>query len=190
MLRFPKHQEVAVGLLHSVYGGKTSFSNSENPSLYPIAIQGKDGTLIDFSTYAGKVLLIVNTASKCGFTKQYDELEALYEMHRDDGFLILGFPSNDFLQQEPGSDEEIESYCRINHGVSFPLFPKTSVTGDTIQPLFKALTQNGPSDLRGRVRWNFEKFLLDREGRLIGRWRSWVAPRSRSIKKAIAEALS
>lgn len=179
-----------MGLLHFVYGGKTRLSPNENPSLYPISIPGKDGTPIEFSAYAGKALLIVNTASKCGFTKQYDELEALYEMHRDNGLLILGFPSNDFLQQEPGSDEEIESYCRINHGVSFPLFPKAPVTGDSIQPLFKALTQNGPSDLRGRVRWNFEKFLLDREGRLIGRWRSWVAPRSRSIKKAIAEALS
>ena len=179
-----------MGLRHSIYGGVTDASCDENGSLYPLSIQTKDGEEVDLSDYHGRPLLIVNTASKCGFTKQYDDLEALYEMYAPRGLLVLGFPSNDFLGQEPGSDEEIESYCRINHGVSFPLFPKAPVTGDAIQPLFQKLTQHGPKDLQGPVRWNFEKFLLDAEGRLVGRWRSWVRPSSRWVRKAIAKVLA
>jgi len=165
-----------MNIRRSIFGGITSSSLKDNPPLYPLTTLSRACEQIDLAQYRGKVVLIVNAASKCGFTKQYDALEALYQRYRDAGLVVLGFPSNDFMQQEPGSDSEIESFCRINHGVTFPLFPKAAVTGDEIQPVFKALTTKGPPDLQGKVRWNFEKFLLDRDGRLVGRWRSWVNP--------------
>ena len=182
--------EISMGLRHAIYGGMTGIAYDDNASLYPLVVRDKNGESVDLSAYSGRPLLIVNTASKCGFTKQYDDLEALYEMYAPQGLVVLGFPSNDFMGQEPGSDDEIESFCRLNHGVSFPIFPKAPVTGDAIQPLFKKLTQDGPLDLQGPVRWNFEKFLIDQEGRLIGRWRSWVKPSSRWIKRAIAQAVA
>lgn len=176
-------------ILHTLFGGITDVKPESNPSLYPLLTQSRACEEIDLAQYRGKVLLIVNTASKCGFTKQYDALEALYERHHDAGLVVLGFPSNDFMQQEPGSDSDIESFCRLNHGVTFPLFPKAAVTGEGAQPVFKALTTKGPADLRGAVRWNFEKFLLDREGRLVGRWRSWVNPGWRVFERAVKRFL-
>jgi glutathione peroxidase len=139
--------------------------------------------------YRGNVVLVVNTASRCGFARQYDALEAMYQKYASRGFTVVGFPSNDFLDQEPGSDEEILSTCRLNHGVTFPLMPKGSVKGIGKQPLFEFLTEHGPKDLQGSVKWNFEKFLLDREGHLIGRWRSYVSPDSKSIVSAIEGVL-
>jgi glutathione peroxidase len=166
-------------------GGVTALPPENNPSLYPLVTMGRACEQVDLSQYRGKVVLIVNTASKCGFTKQYDALEDLFQRYRDRGLVVLGFPSNDFMKQEPGSDDEIESFCRVNHGVTFPLFPKAPVTGQAIQPVFQALTTKGPRELRGKVRWNFEKFLLDREGRLVGRWRSWVNPRWRWFERVL-----
>jgi glutathione peroxidase len=158
------------------FGGLVADSASQATSLYPLCAKTTAGEDFDLSAFRGKVVLIVNTASKCGFTKQYDALEALNQRYSKEGLVILGFPSNDFMSQEPGSDTEIESFCRINHGVTFKLFHKAPVTGAEIQPVFKALTTQGPKALRGKVSWNFEKFLLDREGRLIGRWKPWVNP--------------
>lgn len=178
-----------MSVLHTIFGGVTSLAPDKNPSLYPLVTVSRACEQVDLSQYRGKVVLIVNTASKCGFTKQYDELEALYQQHRDAGLVVLGFPSNDFMQQEPGTDAEIESFCRINHGVTFPLFPKASVRGEEMQPVFAALTTQGPPELRGAVRWNFEKFLLDREGRLVGRWRPWVNPRWRVFQRAVEKCL-
>ena len=178
-----------MSLRHTVYGGVTDVPPQDNPSLYPLMTLSRACEQVDLAQYRGKIVLIVNTASKCGFTKQYDALEALYQRHSGAGLIVLGFPSNDFMQQEPGSDSEIESFCRLNHGVTFPLFPKAAVTGEGIQPVFAALTTRGPLDLRGQVRWNFEKFLLDREGRLVGRWRSWVNPRWRIFERAVERFL-
>lgn len=169
----------------TLFGGVTTCPVENNPSLYPLVTMGRACEQVDLSQYRGKVVLIVNTASQCGFTKQYDALEELFQRYRDEGLVILGFPSNDFMQQEPGSDADIESFCRINHGVTFPLFPKASVTGEGIQPVFKSLTTKGPLEFRGNVRWNFEKFLLDREGRLVGRWRPWVNPRWGLFERAL-----
>jgi glutathione peroxidase len=172
------------------YGGfKLRDALQDCPSILSLTISGKGGQSFDFGAYRGQVLLIVNTASKCGFTRQYDELEELYNRYRGEGLVVLGFPSNDFLGQEPGSDSEIESFCRVNFGVTFPLFPKGCVRGAEIQPLFKLLTTNGPWELRGAVLWNFEKFLIDREGYLVGRWRSWVSPGSRGFNAAIRGVL-
>lgn len=165
-----------MSILHTFFGGQTGAPRREIASLYPLTTTAKGGEVVDLARYRGSVVLIVNTASRCGFTKQYDALEALYQRYRERGLVVLGFPSNDFMEQEPGSDSDIEQFCRLNHGVTFDLFPKGSVKGAEAQLVFRALTTCGPADLRGEVRWNFEKFLLDREGRLVGRWRSWVNP--------------
>jgi glutathione peroxidase len=178
-----------MGIKHTLFGGLTATPRTSIVGLYPRVVAAKGGRTVDLASYQGKVVLIVNTASQCGFTKQYDDLEALYQRYRDKGFVILGFPSNDFGGQEPGSDTDIEEFCRVNFGVTFELFPKDHVKGDNAQPLFKALTSEGPADLRGGVRWNFEKFLLDRSGRLVGRWRSWVKPSWGGLRKAIEKEL-
>lgn len=178
-----------MGLITALYGGLTSKASSAEQSVYPIVIRTGRGEELDLSQYRGKALLIVNTASKCGFTRQYDALEELYQLYSPRGLVVLGFPSNDFAGQEPGSDSQIEEFCRINHGVTFPLFAKGAVKGTDKQPLFKRLTELGPKDLRGPVRWNFEKFLIDPQGNLVGRWRSYVTPTSRSLLRALETAL-
>lgn len=172
-----------------LFGGLTRVREHDNESLYPLMTHDRTGKVVDLSMYRGKVVLIVNTASKCGFTRQYDALESLYRTYESAGLVVLGFPSNDFKSQEPGSDAEIDTFCRVNYGVTFPIFPKASVTGVEKQSVFKALTTRGPRDLQGEVRWNFEKFLLDREGRLIGRWRSWVAPSWGVFTRAVRKSL-
>lgn len=179
-----------MGLLKALYGGMTSSASSAESRVYPLVVKNGRGEDIDLEQFRGKALLIVNTASQCGFTRQYDGLEALYKRFNQEGLEVLGFPSNDFAGQEPGSDSDIQEFCRINHGVTFPLFAKGPVKGEGAQPLFKLLTERGPRDLRGAVRWNFEKFLIDREGNLIGRWRSYVTPQSASLTRAIRKALT
>lgn len=177
-------------LLQRFYGGLSADPDSAAARLYPRIITLTGDSSFDFGALSGKVVLIVNTASQCGFTGQYDGLEALYQRYQSQGLEILGFPSNDFGQQEPGTDQQIGEYCRINHGVTFKLLPKASVRGTTKQEVFAFLTEQGPVDLRGEVVWNFEKFLIDRAGRLIGRWRSYVKPSSRSITRAVERALA
>lgn len=176
-------------LLKRLYGGISTQPESTAARFYPRIVSFEGGSSFDCGSLAGKVVLIVNTASQCGFTKQYDALEALYQRYHAQGFEILGCPSNDFGQQEPGSDTQIAEFCRINHGVTFRLLPKGPVRGTAKQEIFSFLTDQGPSDLRGEVLWNFEKFLIDRSGRLIGRWRSYVKPTARSIVRAIEGAL-
>lgn len=178
-----------MSIIHSIFGGLVSKS-AANTSLYPLQTLDSSGGQFDLGEHRGKVVLIVNTASKCGFTKQYDALEALHKKYAEQGLVVIGFPSNDFMGQEPGSDAEIESFCRINHGVSFRLFPKGSVAGQAKQPVFAALTTCGPRELQGEVRWNFEKFLLDREGRLVGRWRSYVHPGWGVFERAVRKVLA
>jgi glutathione peroxidase len=175
-----------MGFLTHIYGGVTSIPSPSQVSVFdrPELF----GT--ELEPYKGSVILVVNTASQCGFAGQYDALEDLHKKYAAQGLVVLGAPSNDFLGQEPGSDAEIQSVCRINHGVTFPLLPKASVKGIHKQPLFEFLTEHGPADLRGSVKWNFEKFLLDREGHLIGRWRSYVSPQSRAIVNAVEKALA
>jgi glutathione peroxidase len=177
-------------IIKALYGGVTSVPRSSISSLYPCKLAGRGGEGVELGEYAGKVVLVTNTASKCGFTKQYDALESLYGRNSARGLIILAFPSNDFANQEPGSDAEIESFCRLNFGVTFPVFPKSGVRGPSKQELFRRLTEEGPSDLRGEIKWNFEKFLIDKQGRLVGRWRSYVSPLSRSVVKAVTRELS
>ena len=131
----------------------------------------------------------MNTASKCGYTPQYEGLQAIYEEFGDQGFTVLGFPANNFAGQEPGSDEEIAQFCEMNYGVTFPMFTKVSVKGDDIHPLFDFLTTAGNPDFTGDIGWNFEKFLVDGNGNLVRRFKSNVTPESDEITTAIRELL-
>ena len=128
------------------------------------------------SDYAGQVVLVVNTASKCGLTPQYEGLEALYQELRDEGLVVLGFPCNQFGNQESGTEEEISEFCRVNYGVSFPMFAKIDVNGDDAHPLFEWLKSETKGLLGGRVKWNFTKFLVGRDGRVIGRYAPTTEP--------------
>ena len=158
---------------------QTSTDTSKN--IFGFSVRALDGGTIDFSTFRGKKILVVNTASECGYTPQYKDLEALFEQYKDK-LVIVGFPANNFGGQEPGSNEEIKSFCQKNYGVSFPMAAKISVKGDDIAPIYQWLTHK---DLNGvldaEVKWNFNKFLLDEQGRLIGYFESRVNPLSDAI---------
>src|SRR5436190_15274685 len=143
----------------------------------PLSIDGKS---IDLSQYKGKKIMIVNTASECGNTPQYSDLEKLYESNKDK-LVIIGFPANNFGQQEPGSNSEIATFCKKNYGVTFPMMSKVSVKGDDIDPLFKWLTTQPNPDKEGDIRWNFEKFLLDENGKLIHRYHDKLSPLDEKI---------
>ncbi|WP_108024723.1 glutathione peroxidase [Melghirimyces profundicolus] len=149
-------------------------------------ITGEDKNLAD---YAGSVLLIVNTASKCGFTPQYRELQELYDKYHDKGFEILGFPSNQFGNQEPGNEEEIREFCRLNHGVSFPMFSKTKVKGKEAHELFRYLTREAPGIMWEGIKWNFTKFLVDQKGNVVKRCAPQTKPfqLERDIEKLLAK---
>ena len=130
----------------------------------------------DLSAYAGDVVLVVNTASKCGFTQQYAGLEELHAAHKDDGFVVLGFPCNQFGGQEPGSEEEIGEFCQLNYGVTFPMFEKVDVNGDDAHPLFTWLKKEKSGLLGGKIKWNFTKFLVGRDGQVIDRYAPTTKP--------------
>ncbi len=158
-----------------------------SPNLYSFELADIDGNPVALSRFRGKVLLLVNVASKCGFTKQYEGLEALYESHRERGLEILAFPANNFGGQEPGTDAQIKEFCRATYGVAFPLFAKISVRGDDIHPLYRFLT--GLPQFGGDIPWNFTKFLVDRQGEVIGRYEPAVAPLDERIVGDIQAAL-
>jgi len=164
---------------------------SSATSFYDFKPLDKKGNAISLTDYKGKVVLIVNTASKCGFTPQYEGLEKLYknlkEKHGDE-FTILGFPCNQFGGQEPGTDDDIQSFCLVNYGVSFPIMGKTDVNGDKANPLFEWLKEEKPGLLgMKRVKWNFEKWLVGRDGKVKGRWASTTKPDA--LEKPILEEL-
>ena len=167
-------------------------------TIYDFKTLSNKGKEVDFAQYEGKVLMIVNTASKCGFTPQYDGLEALYQKYKDRGLVIVGFPCDQFAGQEPGSDEQIEEFCRINHGVTFQLMAKTDVNGANAEPVFEYLKAQAPTEeyngLKAKatakllkslsksmekdsdIRWNFTKFLINRDGTVIKRYAPTTTP--------------
>ncbi len=148
-------------------------------SIYDFSAETIKGETISLEQYRGKVLIIVNTASKCGFTPQYQGLEKLYRKFRDDGLVILGFPCNQFGQQEQGSNSEISEFCEINYGVSFPMFAKVEVNGDKAHPLFKYLKEVAPGILGTKgIKWNFTKFLVDADGNVVKRFGPKDSPES------------
>ena len=146
-----------------------------------------DGKPVDLSSYKGKVVLIVNVASKCGYTNQYTGLQKLYDSYKDKGLVVLGFPANEFGGQEPGSDTDIATFCSTKYGVTFDMFSKIVVKGPDKAPLYKSLTETATP--AGDVKWNFEKFLIGRDGAILGRFASGVAPEDAKLKDAIEAAL-
>lgn len=147
------------------------------------------GKKVNFSTYRGKVVLVVNTASQCGFTPQLKELEELQQKYGPKGFVVLGFPSNDF-KQETADNSTVQSFAQKEYGITFPLFDKAPVTGKDKQPVYKFLTESKPGLLFKDVTWNFEKFLINRQGEVVERWSSITKPSSSSITKSIEKALN
>lgn len=149
-----------------------------------------DGKPVELSKFKGKVLLIVNTASRCGATPQYEDLQALHEKYSKEGLVVLGFPCNQFGSQEPGDSEQIATFCKKNYGVTFPMFEKVEVNGDEACDLYKYLTSKKayPQDA-GRVKWNFEKFLINRDGEVVKRFRTGVNPSSQPVVEAIEKEL-
>ena len=139
----------------------------------------------DLRRYRGKVVLVVNTATECGYTPQFEGLEALYRSRRDDGLVVLGFPANDFAGQEPRSDEEIATFCKANYGVSFPMFAKTRVVGEGANPLYRALTAAA-----GAPEWNFNKYLVDRRGRVVARYGAGTEPAASELTKRVSQLLA
>ena len=157
-------------------------------SIYDFSVKNIHGEMVKMSTYKGKAMLIVNTASKCGFTPQYKGLEALYEKLHGDGLEILGFPCNQFGAQEPGSEKEIATFCEVNYGVTFPLFAKVDVNGDAAAPLYRYLKKEKPGLLGSEaIKWNFTKFLVDRTGKVVERYAPNAEPES--IKADIEKLL-
>jgi glutathione peroxidase len=157
-------------------------------SIYDFTAATLQGKAVSLSDYKGKAILIVNTASKCGFTPQYAGLEKLYEKLRDKGLVILGFPCNQFGQQEPGSTQEIGAFCQMNYGVSFPMFDKIEVNGPRAHPLYEYLKSQKPGILGTKnIKWNFTKFLVDKTGKVVARFAPMTKPAD--IEGAIAKAL-
>ena len=161
------------------------------PAPLNFTMKSLSGQDVNLATYQGKVILMVNTASKCGYTPQYKDLEALYKKYQDKGLVILGFPSNDFGHQEPGTDEQIADFCQKNYGVTFPMFSKVAVKGPDKVPLFKELTdEKTDPKFPGEIKWNFEKFLISRSGEIVQRFRSKVTPTSDEVVKAVEAELA
>lgn len=183
---------ISIGLVTLIEGNSMKSNNGKDKSpdsIYDLSAKDMSGKEVKFSKFEGKVLLIVNVASKCGYTPQYEGLQSLYEKYKDEGFEILAFPCNDFGGQEPGSNEEIKEFCTLNYGVSFPLFDKIKVLGKEKHPLYQRLTTN-PTTEQGDIKWNFEKFLISKNGEIIKRFRSGVEPLSEEAVTAIESELS
>lgn len=158
-------------------------------SVYEFSVKDINGKDVSLSDFKGKVLLIVNVASKCGYTRQYSGLQKIYDKYKEQGFEILAFPCNDFGGQEPGTNEEIAEFCSTNFNVTFPLFDKIKVLGEDKNPLYKMLTNNSNLE-KGDINWNFEKFLISKEGEVIARYKSSVEPESDAVAKAIEQELN
>lgn len=160
------------------------------PAVLNFKMKGLDGKEVDLARYQGKVILIVNTASKCGYTPQYKGLEALHEKYADQGLVVLGVPSNDFGHQEPGTDQDISEFCTKNYGVKFDMLSKVPVKGPDQTPLYRFLTSKDTDpEFAGPIKWNFTKFLISRDGKIVNRFESKVKPESAELTHAIEAEL-
>ena len=168
--------------MNSAIGG-----DSSPASVLDFTMKNINGKDVPLSSYRGKVLLIVNVASECGFTPQYKGLETLYRAYKERGLAVLGFPANNFGAQEPGTDEQIKNFCTTTYDVTFDLFSKISVKGKDQHPLYRFITSD--SAVAGEIRWNFQKYLVGRDGKLIGKYASRVEPLSDELKGAVEQAL-
>jgi glutathione peroxidase len=158
-------------------------------SIYEFTLPSIDGKPLPLANFKGKVVLVVNVASRCGFTPQYSALESTYEKYKGQGFVILGFPANNFGSQEPGTNQEIKTFCQTKYSVTFPMYARVSVKGDDQTPLYSYLTEQANPALAGEIKWNFTKFLVDRNGNVLKRFEPDVTPDSREVIAAIEKAL-
>jgi glutathione peroxidase len=183
---------LGVGLMSAVDGlcHEPTGSTSDEKSIYDFKVKTIDGKEVDLSEYKGKTILIVNVASKCGYTRQYSDMQTAFEKYKDRGLVILGFPCNQFGGQEPGSEAEIMEFCKTNYGVTFPMFAKLDVKGEGADPLFKYLSglKVEPKGA-GDISWNFEKFLISSEGKVIGRYKSAVSPTGKDMVQILEDLL-
>lgn len=166
------------------------FAEKSMKTIYDYSTKNITGEPFEFSSYQGQVLLLVNTASRCGYTSQYAGLQSLYERFSAKGLVVIGIPSNDFGGQEPGNEDEIQKFCSSKFGVSFPMTAKTKVSGLEKSELFRLLTSSENPDFSGEIQWNFEKMLISRSGELLGRFRSGVEPESKELVSRIEQALA
>jgi len=151
-------------------------------SFYDFTVRDIDGNDFSFSQLKGKKVMVVNVASKCGFTPQYEQMETIYEKYKDSGFIIIGFPANDFKEQEPGTNDEIKTFCTTTYGVSFPMMAKIHVKGDSIHPLYQWLTKKELNDVEeSKVKWNFQKYLISPKGKLEKVISPWTKPDSKKV---------
>jgi glutathione peroxidase len=170
--------------------GSHSVGKETARSVYDFTLKNSKGKDVKLEEFRGQVVMLVNVASKCGYTPQYEGLQKIYERYKDQGFTILGFPANNFGAQEPGTNEEIQEFCRINYGVTFPVFSKISVKGDDKHPLYKYLTEKESNpNFAGEIKWNFNKFLVGRDGRILARFDSADKPEDAKVTQAIEQAL-
>lgn len=176
------------GLSSAQAGQEGPLTAAKTTSLYDFTMNDIDGKPVNLSQYRGKVLLLVNTASFCGNTPQYSDLQALYEQYKEKGFEILAFPANNFGQQEPGSNQEIKSFCFTKYSLTFPLFSKISVKGSDKHPLYQYLTEQSP--FPGEVEWNFQKYLVDRSGNIVGRFHHRTKPLASEVVKEVERVLA
>ncbi len=158
-------------------------------SIYDFTLNSIDGRPMPLANFKGKVILVVNVASRCGFTPQYSALESIYEKYKDQGFVILGFPANNFGGQEPGTNAEIKKFCSAKYNVTFPMYAKISVKGQDQTPLYKYLTESANPAYAGKIKWNFTKFLIDRDGRVVQRFEPDTTPDSPPVTLAIEQTL-
>lgn len=186
---------VGVAMLLILSGCEADNPSAESVSptgdgFYAYSGEDIDGKTVFLSAFQGKVVLVVNVASKCGFTRQYDDLQALYERYKDRGFVVLGFPANNFGNQEPGSNEEIKTFCTTQFNVTFPMFSKISVLGDDIHPLYAYLTDSARNHPHGgAIQWNFTKFLIGKDGLTLDRFGSRTNPQDAAVIEQIEAAL-
>jgi glutathione peroxidase len=180
---------VAAGACHKASADAPAGGEAAAGAVIDHTVTDIDGNAVDLKSYRGKALLIVNVASECGYTPQYAELQVLQDKYKDRGLVVIGFPSNDFGGQEPKEGAEIKKFAQTEYGVSFPLMAKVHATGDEAAPVYKTLTSDVKPDLRGPVKWNFTKFLVDPQGQVVARFPSDVSPDAPQLAAAIESAL-
>jgi len=178
-----KYFGTAVFFVLFATAGLAAQGRESSRGFYDYSVESIDGKSIELKQYKDKVALVVNTASRCGFTDQYKELQSLYDKYKTKGFVVLGFPSNDFAMQEPGSNAEIKKFCALNYKVKFPMFAKGKVLGPAKQPVYQFLT--GGKNFGGEISWNFEKFLVNRNGQVVARFEPAVSPLDQKVTASI-----
>ena len=181
-------RQIIASLFLLIFAGIAMSDNSTNLNAYKFSFISIDGRNLHLSQFEGKVLLVINTASRCGFTGQYSEIQKLWATYRDKGLVIIGVPSNDFGGQEPKGEEEIQEFCKVNFGVDFFMTTKEHVTGDQAHPFYKWVSKE--TGLLGKPRWNFHKYLIGPDGQVVDWFSSPTSPTSKQVIKAIEEALS